>query len=588
MLNERHDDDALFRGFDTLVPTEAASQRAVEQTRQLLLERAHAREPIATGNAKPAMGMTAPAGKTSPLMNVRKSFRLRSLAWYGLAASLALVAGLGVYFLVARDQVDTPVITSPSTPAQHPQGAAPRPKVTFLPAGRQGGVGLEDLIKGDRGRQALDMAGWAIPKLHALVAESAPVIVANGGKKPLHLGSATREHGGLLHVWSWSKGAMSCVLPKVEFWGNDHVAISPDGKWLVWARGDILDLQTGKSTRIDLGGADFKIGEHTYTRIGAMRFSPDGGRLALGVTNFDETRPGLIKSEVVQIVEFPTGRRLAKLFEPVARVDPKRLALLIADLDSAKFAVRKKAAQELEKLGEAAIGACRKALDGEPSAEVRRRLKSLLEKQARKRRAQLLCEFPPGESYVLPIGFSKDGKQIASGDRERQILRRDTATGKVLQRYAPALKSQVMGVAISPDGKYVAATQHEPGDLFIWEADSGRLLRRLDGGGLRKLGGHYPGYGPIRFSPDGKYLAAAYWGRLFVFDMKTGKTAAALREVAATNIQWSADGKKVTVVSPVTLGSGNMRDRKDRYPAVHEWDWRNNKRIDLTPKPPTK
>jgi WD40 repeat protein len=576
MSNDQQDED-LFAGFELLSPPVASSQRAVEKTRQLLLERALPHDGIAPGNTKPAMSVTMPSGKTSPQVNGRHSARLRRLAWSGLAASVILVTGFGVYFLVARDPVGTTKITSPSEATQHFQDAKPRAKVIFTPARRRGHLDFEN--------RRLQIAAMAIPKLRALVAERAPVIVANGGKKSLQLGSATRDPDGLLHIWNWSKGTMSRVLPTVEFGQNDHVAISPDGKWLIWARGDMIDLQTGKRARIDLGGANVKIGMSTYPRIGTMQFSPDGSRLALGVTNYDETRPGLIKSEVVQIVKVPTGRLLAKLFEPVARVDPKRLSGLISDLDSVKYAARKKAVQELEQLGEAAVEACRKILAGKPSAEVRRQLLALLEKAAGMRRPRVLCEFPSGDSYALRIGFSKDGKQIASADADRQIVRRDTATGRALKRYTPALKSQVLAVAISPDGKYIAATQREPGDLLIWEAGSGRLAHQLHGADLRKLGGIDGNFRAISFAADGQFLGAAYWGRLFVIDVTTGKTAAALKEGLVTNIQWSADGKTVTVVTPVTLGSGNMRDRRDRYPAVHQWDWRNNKCVDLTTKP---
>src|SRR5436189_5054096 len=117
--------------------------------------------------------------------------------------------------------------------------------------------------------------------MHAFSAERAPVMVANGGKEPIHLGSATRAGGGLLHVWDWSKSLVSRVLPDVEFWGTERVALSPDGKLLVWARGDIFNLETGKKTRIDLGGADVNMGESIYGRMGDMRFHPDGSRLAI-------------------------------------------------------------------------------------------------------------------------------------------------------------------------------------------------------------------------------------------------------------------------------------------------------------------
>jgi hypothetical protein len=61
-------------------------------------------------------------------------------------------------------------------------------------------------------------------------------------------------------------------------------------------------------------------------------------------------------------------------------VDERRLARLVADLDSDQFAERDQARAELEKLGESARAALRRALDGKPSAEVRRRVEALLDK----------------------------------------------------------------------------------------------------------------------------------------------------------------------------------------------------------------
>jgi hypothetical protein len=71
---------------------------------------------------------------------------------------------------------------------------------------------------------------------------------------------------------------------------------------------------------------------------------------------------------------------LQKRLHPVSPVDEKRIARLIADLDSDDLTVRQKATAELEKLDEQAVTAYRKALEGKPSLETRRRLKDLLEK----------------------------------------------------------------------------------------------------------------------------------------------------------------------------------------------------------------
>jgi RNA polymerase sigma factor (sigma-70 family) len=63
---------------------------------------------------------------------------------------------------------------------------------------------------------------------------------------------------------------------------------------------------------------------------------------------------------------------------------PKMLDQLIANLDSDRFAVRKKATAELERLGEAAEGALKKASRGTTSVEVVRRAKEILKKLERK------------------------------------------------------------------------------------------------------------------------------------------------------------------------------------------------------------
>src|SRR5208283_5057345 len=65
--------------------------------------------------------------------------------------------------------------------------------------------------------------------------------------------------------------------------------------------------------------------------------------------------------------------------KPVPTIDPVRLQGLIADLESDDFTVRQKASEELEKLGDRAGPALRKALVGQPALETRQRLARLLE-----------------------------------------------------------------------------------------------------------------------------------------------------------------------------------------------------------------
>jgi hypothetical protein len=72
--------------------------------------------------------------------------------------------------------------------------------------------------------------------------------------------------------------------------------------------------------------------------------------------------------------------------------DLKGIPGLLADLESDDFAVREKAAEELEKLGAAAEPALRKALKGQLSAESQRQTERLLEK---------LADLPPERLQAL-------------------------------------------------------------------------------------------------------------------------------------------------------------------------------------------
>jgi hypothetical protein len=71
---------------------------------------------------------------------------------------------------------------------------------------------------------------------------------------------------------------------------------------------------------------------------------------------------------------------LGERVPPAPAAEARRVAALIADLSSAQFPVRDRAMRELEKLGEAAGPALRKAAGGDHPLEVKRRLEGLLDK----------------------------------------------------------------------------------------------------------------------------------------------------------------------------------------------------------------
>jgi RNA polymerase sigma factor (sigma-70 family) len=73
---------------------------------------------------------------------------------------------------------------------------------------------------------------------------------------------------------------------------------------------------------------------------------------------------------------------LAKHLQPVAPAADERLARLLEELNSTKFAVRAQATKELQQLGDLAAPAMEKVLASQPSLEVRLRLEGLLNELA--------------------------------------------------------------------------------------------------------------------------------------------------------------------------------------------------------------
>jgi RNA polymerase sigma factor (sigma-70 family) len=90
--------------------------------------------------------------------------------------------------------------------------------------------------------------------------------------------------------------------------------------------------------------------------------------------------PGKAYPAVVALAASPVQaiHLLGKKLQPVPLADAGLMRRMMADLDSDEFAIRQKASATLEKLGESALAAMRDELARNPSPEVARRLKALV------------------------------------------------------------------------------------------------------------------------------------------------------------------------------------------------------------------
>jgi hypothetical protein len=172
---------------------------------------------------------------------------------------------------------------------------------------------------------------------------------------------------GVVRLWDARSGKELGQLKGHRGWVLS-VAFSPDGRRLV-------------SGSLDTTALVWDVARYTRREAATARLSEDEVRSAWEDLAGDAGKAyravGALVASPDQAVTF-----LAERVKPAAAPDPRRVARLLAGLDSERFADRDEATRELEKLGGLVEPAVRRALADRPSAEVKRRLEGLLEKMA--------------------------------------------------------------------------------------------------------------------------------------------------------------------------------------------------------------
>jgi hypothetical protein len=114
--------------------------------------------------------------------------------------------------------------------------------------------------------------------------------------------------------------------------------------------------------------------------------------------------------------------------------DPRRLEKLIAELDSDNFVEREKASRELAEAGAAAEEALRRALDKDPTTEVRLRVQELLdqiskggrspERMRSVRAVEVLERIGTPQARALLADLARQAGDTALGEEMRASLQR--------------------------------------------------------------------------------------------------------------------------------------------------------------------
>jgi WD40 repeat protein len=310
---------------------------------------------------------------------------------------------------------------------------------------------------------------------------------------------------------------------------------SPDGKMLTAVRGPsqvrLWDVATGKERRPPLG---------KHGAITCAAFSPDGKTLAVGERRF------------VRLWELATGKERHAYGEDAYAWDclafsPDGKSLASVNVGRSKMPIRlwdPLTGKEQRRLDDPGVQSGEVAFspDGKLLAlDCDDRTICLLDLATGKEVRRL-----GGDRRISSFAFALGGKAIAASTREGVVMW-DVATAQALRSFLTEDPAILPRLIFSPDGRTLAVANGGGEAVCLWDAATGKEVRRLGGSGSHAC--------TVAFSPGGKVLATGDEdGRLRLGNVATGKELPVFtgRQGAEADAGWrlafSPDGRSLASV----------------------------------------
>jgi WD40 repeat protein len=133
---------------------------------------------------------------------------------------------------------------------------------------------------------------------------------------------------------------------------------------------------------------------------------------------------------------------------------------------------------------------------------------------------KLVKKLDTKEATLWSVASSPDGQFAAAAGQDREVEGQgklvvwNVKTGKARYEFSDSDMHMLSALAISPDGKMLAAGESDFDTIRLWDLDSAKLKYKLKAHGVAELA----------FSPDGKALASAGRdGKVIVWDVAKEK-----------------------------------------------------------------